>query len=268
MLRGTTWLCVATLVVLALALLAVACGAQEPVATTSPGPVTPDLTRAMFAVPGGTIADQLVRSKYPQAEFTYYDSALDCALAVKAGEADAAAYDEPILRNIAAKNPGLVVLPEKITVDNYGYAVALDNTALKAAVDEVIAEVRADGTYEEMIARWLPAVGSPSPMPSLALPGGHGVLRFGTAPITEPFSFVDGSGRIVGFDIEMATHVARRLGKTLKVVNMDFAGMIPAVAAGEVDMAGACLTISAERARVVLFSAPYYESGIAALVRE
>ena len=71
-----------------------------------------------FAVPTGTAADKLVLSKLPNAKFKYFNSVIDASLAVKAGKADAVAYDEPILKNIAAKNSGLVVLPEMITNDN------------------------------------------------------------------------------------------------------------------------------------------------------
>ena len=80
------------------------------------------------------MADQLVLSKFSDAKFKYYDTALAACLAVKDGEADAAAYDQPILKNIAAKNDGLIVLAEMITVDDYGFAVALGNDTLKAAV--------------------------------------------------------------------------------------------------------------------------------------
>src|SRR5438552_18979524 len=65
-----------------------------------------------FAVPTGTVADKLVLSRFPNAKFKYFNSVLDASLAVKAGKADAAAYDEPILKNIAAKNSRLAVLPE------------------------------------------------------------------------------------------------------------------------------------------------------------
>jgi len=222
----------------------------------------------LFAVPSGTIADQLVLTKYPNAKFTYVNSAQDACQAVKTGAADAAAYDEPILKNLAAKNPGLKVLPEMITVDNYGFAVARENQALKTAVDEIVTELKANGNYEQMLRRWLPASGNPAPMPDIKLDGGNGVLRFGTAAITEPFSFVDGRQQVVGFDIELATYVARKLGMELEVVNMDFGAMIPALAAGQVDMIGACITISEERAKTVLFSQPYYQGGIAALVKE
>lgn len=221
-----------------------------------------------FAVPSGTVADQLVLSRLPNAKFVYFDSALASCLAVRDGKADVAAYDEPILRNIAAKNEGLVVLSEMITIDDYGFAVALDKAELKAAIDAVIAELKDNGTYEDMIDRWLPEKGNPAAMPTIELQNTNGVLKLGTAAITEPFSFVDSSQKVVGFDIELATYVAQKLGMGLDVVNMDFGELIPAVAAGEVDMIAACITITAERAKSVLFSEPYYQGGIGALVRE
>jgi polar amino acid transport system substrate-binding protein len=189
-------------------------------------------------------------------------------MAVRAGRADAAAYDEPILRNIAAKTPGLKVLDGMITVDQYGFAVRLDDQELKETMDAVIAEMQESGAYAEMRARWLPEEGSPAPMPEFDPVESSEELRFGTAAVTEPFSFVDGSREVVGLDVEIAHHIARKLGKKLVVVNMDFGGMIPALASGKVDMIGACITITEERAERVLFSEPYYQGGIAALVRE
>jgi polar amino acid transport system substrate-binding protein len=54
----------------------------------------------------------------------------------------------------------------------------------------------------------------------------------------------------------------------LEVVNMEFGAMIPALLSGKVDMIAACITITEERAKKVLFSEPYYVGGIAALVKE
>jgi polar amino acid transport system substrate-binding protein len=209
-----------------------------------------------------------VLSEFPDAKFMYYDSAFDACLAVKSSEADAAAYDEPILRNIAAKVEGITVLPDMITVDAYGFAVQLGQEALKDTIDKVVTRLKDGGTYDEMLDRWLPEEGAPAAMPDISLTGDKGVLRFGTAAVTEPFSFVDDGQDVVGFDIELAMYVARELGMQLEVVNMDFGDMIPALTAGDVDMIGACITITEERAKSVLFSAPYYTGGIAALVKE
>ena len=108
------------------------------------------------ALPTGTVADQLVLAKLPNAKIQYFNSALDSAMAVKTGKADAAAYDEPILRNIAGKVPGLTVLAEPISVDQYGFAMRLGDATLKSAVDSLVAERKTSGEYEQMRARWLP----------------------------------------------------------------------------------------------------------------
>jgi polar amino acid transport system substrate-binding protein len=222
----------------------------------------------VFAVPTGTVADKLVLSKFPQAKFQYFNTILDAVMAVKTGKADAAAYDEPILQNIAAKTGGLVVLPEMITVDNYAVAVGMDNYELKTTIDAVIGELKTNGTYDSMRRRWFPRTGAPEAMPSLASGGSAGVIKLGTAAITEPFSFVDGSRKIAGFDIELAQYVAQKLGKKLEVVNMDFGALIPALLSGKVDMIAACITVTQERAQKVLFTEPYYTGGIAAIVME
>ena len=221
-----------------------------------------------IAVPTGTVADKLVLSKLPNAKFKYFNSVMDAALAVKSGKADAAAYDEPILKNIAAKNSGLLVLPEMITTDNYGFAVQPNNRELKRNIDLVVSDLKKNGGYDEMMRRWFPKTGKPAPMPAIPLTGTKGVLRLGTSSVTEPFSFVDGSGGIVGFDIELARYIAKKLDMKLEVVNMEFGAMIPALISGKVDMIAACITITDERAKKVLFSDPYYVGGIAAVIND
>lgn len=252
---------VALLLVSAL-LLSAGCSKREKISLLS------QLEGKEFAVPTGTAADKLVLSRFPNAKFHYYNSVLDAALAVKAGKADAAAYDEPILKNIAAKNSGLTVLPEMLTKDNYGFAVQLEKKELKNAIDQVLSELRKSGQYDAMLQRWLPKTGSPAAMPAIPSGGGKGVLRLGTAAITEPFSFIDNSHTVVGLDIEIAALVARKLDMKLEVINMEFGAMIPALISGKVDMIAACITITEERAKKVLFSEPYYTGGIAALVRQ
>ncbi len=226
------------------------------------------LSGKVFAVPTGTAADKLTLSRFPDAKFQYYNSVLDTVLAVKNGKADAAAYDEPILKNIAAKNSGVMVLPEMITTDNYGFAVQHGRHDLKTAVDQVVDELKKTGGYKEMVKRWLPETGSPAAMPSIVSSGAKGVLKLGVAATNEPFAFVDSKQEIVGLDIEIARLVAKKLDMKLEIANMDFGGMIPALTSGKVDMIASCITITEERAKKVLFSEPYYIGGIAALVRK
>ncbi|MBP6979113.1 MAG: ABC transporter substrate-binding protein/permease [Bacteroidales bacterium] len=220
-----------------------------------------------FAVPTGTAADQFVLKKFPDAKILYFNTVLDCAIAVKTEKAHAAVYDKPILQNIAAKNEGLVVLSEMLFDDQYGFAVQQENTELKMVMDSVLAELQSNGIYDDMMKRWFPEHGTPAPMPDIESDGENGILRFGTAAVTEPMSFYDADHRIVGFDVEYASRIAKMLNKKLEIVDMEFGAMLPALIAGKVDMIGAGLSITEERAKKVLFSKSYYPSGIAAVVR-
>jgi polar amino acid transport system substrate-binding protein len=220
-----------------------------------------------FAVPTGTAADQMVLKHFPDAKIEYYNTVLDCALAVQGGKADATSYDLPVLKNIVGKNPGLAVLPELMTPDQYGFAVQLENKALKQAIDQTLEELKTNGTYEDMMKRWFPPSGSPAPMPVIETDGAKGVLKFGTAAVTEPMSFVDANHNVAGFDVEFAYRIAKKLGRKLEIVDMEFGAMLPALISGKVDMIGAGLSITEERAKKVLFSECYYPSGIAVVVR-
>ena len=246
-----------------LSIIVVWCSDKEKVVITN----IKQLNDKEFGIPTGTVADKLVLSVFPNAKFQYYNSVLDAAIAVKHGKVDAAAYDEPILRNIAAKNPGLTVLPEMITKDDYGFAVRLEDSDLKNTIDDVVKGLKTRGDYELMLKRWLPKEGQPKAMPLIET-GNNGSLRFGTSSVTEPFSFVDESQKVVGMDIEIASLVAKKLNKKLEIVNMEFGSLIPALASKKVDMIGACITITEERSKKVLFSSPYYTGGIAAIVNK
>ncbi len=222
----------------------------------------------VFAVPTGTAADLFVLKRFPDAKFEYYNTPIDCALAVQKGKADAAVYDKPVLLNIAAKNQDLTVIEEVIATDQYGYAVQIDNAELKNTIDNVLAEIKANGVYDDMMKRWFPKIGNPAPMPDVKFDSTGGILRLATSTGVEPMSFVNADRKIVGFDIEFASYIAQKLGKRLEVIDFEFGAMLPALIAGKVDMIGAGLSITEERAKQVLFSECYFPGGLSALVKK
>lgn len=95
-----------------------------------------------------------------------------------------------------------------------------------------------------------------------------GVLVLGTDPTFAPFEFKDASGQITGFDIDIARAVAKDLGVKLNIQAVGFGALMPqSVTSGRVDMAMSGITITAERAKVVSFSNPYYRSAQVFIVR-
>lgn len=227
-----------------------------------------DLQTSRFAVVTGTIADKLVLQRFPNATFAYYNSPLDAVIAVQKGIEEVTSYDEPILRNIMAQNPGLKMLPDLLTIDQYGMAVHPENKGLKQSADSLLNALRADGRYDDMLKRWFPGRGKPAPMPDIPLSGTRGVLRYGTNAVTEPFDFFDDKQQIVGFDVELVSLLAQSLGMKLEIVNMEFGSLIASLLSGKTDIIGACMTITEERSKTVLFTDSYYQGGMAAVIRD
>jgi arginine/lysine/histidine transporter system substrate-binding protein len=86
------------------------------------------------------------------------------------------------------------------------------------------------------------------------------VLKMGTSADYAPFEYIDTAkgDEIVGFDIDLAKMITEELGYEFEIVDMDFAGLIPALQAGKVDFVLAGMTPTEERKQNVDFSDVYY----------
>lgn len=87
------------------------------------------------------------------------------------------------------------------------------------------------------------------------------VLVMGTSADYPPYESVDvTTGEIVGFDVDIAEYITSELGYELKIQDMDFNGIIPALQAGRVDFALLGMTPTEERKKSVDFSDVYYDA--------
>ncbi len=83
-----------------------------------------------------------------------------------------------------------------------------------------------------------------------------------------PFEWVDKKGEFVGFDLDVMRVIAILKGYKVDIQNLLFDAIIPAVIAGKCDIGASGFTITAERAKVVDFSDPYWESNQSVLVHK
>ncbi|MBQ7456985.1 MAG: amino acid ABC transporter substrate-binding protein [Desulfovibrio sp.] len=81
----------------------------------------------------------------------------------------------------------------------------------------------------------------------------------GIDPNYPPFAYVDEkTGQPAGFDVDAMNWIAKKLGFTVTHKPMAWDGIIPALQAKEIDMICSGMSITAERAKVVQFSKPYW----------
>lgn len=87
------------------------------------------------------------------------------------------------------------------------------------------------------------------------------LLKMGTSAEFPPFESRNVDGEIVGFDIDLANHIADELGYKLEITDMKFDGLIGALQNDRVDMVIAGMSATEQRKENVDFSTEYNHSG-------
>ncbi len=86
-------------------------------------------------------------------------------------------------------------------------------------------------------------------------------LRVGVSTFV-PWAMQDKDGDYIGFEVDVATALAKDLGRPLELVPTKWSGIIPGLLTGQFDMIISGMSITPERAEKVDFSIPYDHSGM------
>lgn len=95
-----------------------------------------------------------------------------------------------------------------------------------------------------------------------------GVIRVANTQASPPWSMIDNRKQVVGFDVEFAREIARRIGvPRVEFVPGRFADFVAGVQASKYDVVIAGQTATEERKRVVDFSNPYQAIAVSVFAR-
>ena len=154
----------------------------------------------------------------------------------------------------------------ELTAEGYAFAVKKGNTEFKTSINAILDEMGDDGSLETLINSYFDGTATFTYENKSSSPQ-TGDLVVATNAYFPPFEYFEGN-KFKGVDIEIASKIAPKLGKTLFVKDMDFEAIIPSVASGESDIGMAGLTVNDERLKTVDFSLGYYSSYQVITVRE
>jgi polar amino acid transport system substrate-binding protein len=218
-----------------------------------------DLATDRIAVFAGTIQDRFLETHYPQAQVVHLTSQADLVTALKTGKVDAGLIVATNAREIQRVNPEIGILGEPLLPVSQAVAFRQQDTDLRARFDRFMALILADGTHQAMRQRWFGEDPNAAVMPEITLPAQGPTLHCGVSVLVGlPYvALVD--GRYVGFDIELVRRFAAHEGLGLSIAPMEFSALIPALAAGKLDLVASALGVTEERQRQVAFSSPYAE---------
>ncbi len=222
-----------------------------------------------IGVDQGSAAEKTVRELLPEAAVAYYTDKFLGYTAVAQGKIDAFVYDRAQMQLAIENGQSDVRLLDENLGDPIRIAVGLSPVStipdLEKQINRFIAEIRADGTLDDMYRRWV--IEEKETMPQITLPDHPDlVLKVGTSGVVPPYSYYQ-DGVLNGYDIELAFRFAAWLGAGVTFKVYDYGAIVPAAVAGDVDCIMANLNVTPERQEVLPFSGILCENILGIMVR-
>lgn len=229
-----------------------------------------DFNGASIGMQTGTVFDKIVSQHVNDVTFKYFDDLSGSVTALKSGDVDAIAVDEPAGNLIAANNSDLALFPT--LVDNSDYGLALKkNSSLTQPFSEVIQKYASDGTLTKLKEKWMSGdetkmVIDWSQYENFDAP--NGTLNYAIDSTIVPMSYVDGNGKSAGYEVELTLMIAKELGYKLNIIQTSFSALIPSLVSNKADICSGAITITSERKESVDFTTSYYSGGICLMCRK
>lgn len=87
-------------------------------------------------------------------------------------------------------------------------------------------------------------------------------LEVGAYPSNPPWEFKNEQSVFEGFEVDLVTEIAERMGAELNIQDLGFQALFAATSSGRIDAAISTITITPERLENQAFTQPYYDSDL------
>ena len=159
--------------------------------------------------------------------------------------------------------PKVKLIDVKLTDENYAFCVQKGNTQLKDDFNAYLAEIKENGTFDAIVAKYFEGVGEKVGYTvatdyEASENTAENFVVATNCPF-EPFEYIQVDGKIYGIDMEIAAGYAEAKGLNLVIKNIpDFDAIFTQVQAGYADIGMAGITITETRLESYDFTDTYY----------
>ena len=229
-----------------------------------------DLAGKTIGVQLGTTGDQLA-TEYEQNEGSTverYNKGADAIQALKQGKIDCVIIDGNPAKAFVDKNDDLKILDDPFVEEEYAICLAKDNEELLEDINGALKELKEDGTIDSIMDNYIGENIGETPYESPEdVDRSNGELVMATNAEFEPYEYHEGD-EIVGIDVDIAQAICDKLGYELKVEDMEFSSILPAVQSGKADFGAAGMTVTEDRAASVNFTDTYANASQVIIVKK
>ncbi|MDO5650935.1 MAG: transporter substrate-binding domain-containing protein [Moraxella sp.] len=93
-------------------------------------------------------------------------------------------------------------------------------------------------------------------------------VRIATESNFKPFSYMDASGNLLGFEIDLAHAMCEQMQAQCEIISQDWDGLIPGLNAHKFDAIMAGMSVTLDRQKVVDFSEPYFNNTLVLVAKK
>lgn len=170
------------------------------------------------------------------------------------------------LTGCAKKDAGYTVLAEPLTEEQFAIGFRKDDKALCQAVEQTLVEMKEDGALKKIDEKWFGKevslvdaanVTQGATDDSLNKIKEKGTFVLGLDDSFPPIGYRDNDNNIVGYDIDVATEVCKRLGVELVLQPISWTAKEKEINSGNIDCIWNGFSINPERAEQLNLSMPY-----------
>ncbi len=116
-----------------------------------------DMEGKLIGTQRGTTGNIYCSDDFGEANVVAYDNGLTAVQALMNGQVDCVVIDNAPAQEFVAANAGLKILDTEYANEDYAIGVNKENTALLDAINAALAELTADGTVDEIVAKYISA---------------------------------------------------------------------------------------------------------------
>jgi polar amino acid transport system substrate-binding protein len=216
-------------------------------------------TGKRVAVQSGDVYGDVARNVLKAKETPSFAAVADMLASLRRGNVDAALLSNSYVKQLEESGDypdvDYIMVPADVYVNKA--APIFYTTQLRDKYNEWFSGIAADGTWGEIVDRWLGgALPAQEDIPQFKLTGENGTLKMCSTGNFPPLIYYDAYGKLAGFDVDMMSRFAQHMKMDLKIEIMNYEAIIPYVILGKADMSACTVTVTDERGEVVIFGEP------------